>query len=64
MKEDAIAAIRHDHANGLDVKEILDDMGAKLDDIEFTMKCMSECFYNAKDEFLRMVEDIVLPKTR
>ena len=62
VKENAIEAVRHAHTNGLEVKEILDDMIVKTDDLEFTMKIMDECFYSAKDDLLRMVENIVMPK--
>lgn len=61
VKEDTIEAVRHDLAHGLEVKELLDNMSAKLDDIEHTMKIMRECFYSAKDDLVKMVENIVLP---
>ena len=62
VKEGTIEAVRHDLAHGLEVKELLDNMSAKLDDIEFTQKIMEECFYSAKDDLVALVENIVLPK--
>ncbi len=64
VKEDTIEVIRHDLTHGLEVKELLDNFKYKLDDIEFTQKIMEDCFYNAKDDLLKMVENIVLPKAR
>lgn len=64
VKEDTIEAVRNTDTGGLELKEILDNMSAKLNDIEFTQKVMEECFYSAKDDLVRMVENIVLPKAR
>ena len=62
VKEETIEAVRHDLAHGLEVKELLDNMSAKMDDLDHTQKIMSECFYSAKDDLVRMVENIVMPK--
>lgn len=62
VKEETIVAVRHDLAHGLEVKELLDNMSAKMDDLEHTQKIMNECFYSAKDDLVRMVENIVMPK--
>lgn len=62
VKEDTIETIRKQDTDGLEVKEILDRMRWKLDDIEHTQKVMQECFYNAKDDLVKMVENITLPK--
>lgn len=62
VKEETIVAVRNKDTDGIELKELLDNMSAKLDDIEFTQKIMKECFYSAKDELVKMVENIVMPK--
>lgn len=62
VKEETIEAIRGKDTTGLEVKELLDNLTWTLDDIELTQKIMQECFYTAKDDLVRMVENIVLPK--
>lgn len=64
VKEDTIETIRNTDTGDLELKELLDTMSAKLDDLEHTQKIVRECFYSEKEKLIDMVENIVLPKAR
>ena len=62
IKEAAINRIREVGTNGLETKQILDDMLAEVTDCEITMQCAKEEFCKTKDKMIAMISRIELPR--
>lgn len=63
IKENAIKQIREAGTDGLETKQILDDMLAEVTDCEITMQCAEEEFRETKDKMIAMISRIELPRS-
>jgi predicted transcriptional regulator len=63
IKEAAIERIREVGTDGLETKQILDEMLAETTDREDTMRWAQDEFRNAKDKMIAMISRIELPRS-
>jgi hypothetical protein len=63
IKEAAIERIREAGTDGLETKQILDEMLANVTDREDTMRWAQDEFRNAKDKMIAMISRIELPRS-
>lgn len=63
IKEAAIKRIRDVGTDGLETKQILDEMLAEVTDCEITMQFAEEEFRKTKDKMIAMISSIELPRS-
>jgi len=63
IKETAIKRIREVGTDGLETKQILDEMLAEVTDCEDTMQFAEEEFRKTKDKMIAMISSIKLPRS-
>jgi predicted transcriptional regulator len=63
IKETAINRIKDVGTDGLETKQILDDMLAEVTDCELTMRIAKEEFDKTKNKMIAMINSIKLPRS-